>query len=247
MFELLLSSASPNSRTSQFPRLWQWGGAQKAVGQHGQESWPKLAKGKFHSTGHHSQDISWGNWLGGANCCIMHHLFPSVLFPFHYNYYYILFCFNHQTVLTPLMLPYPAHTPSVQQEFGTGTVPHLPCHHFIESQLSLLEALHFPYSNGVLQGTSIIQRAEGTFSFVWSEVIPPDIDWLWMFDFLPGKQAYINIMHSQGRSCYQAFPNNPGDARREPRVSLCTNTYIKILFPTQYFMQRIFLCISGWK
>lgn len=150
-------------------------GEQEAGRENSQDSWQKLATGIFHNTEHHAQCINWGNLarrdqlLPGdelgigqgvvSNNCILHHVFPSVLVPFHRNYYYILFCFNYQTVFTPLMLPYPASAASLQQEFGTGTAPHLPCHHFMESHFSLLEDLHFSYSNNVLQEISIIQRA----------------------------------------------------------------------------------------
>lgn len=112
MFELLLSSASPNSRTSQFPRLWQWGRAQKAVGQHGQESWPKLAKGKFHSIPFHRTPFPGyhlGKLAGGCQLLYYAPLVSVSVIPLSLQLllYFVLFQSSNCSHPTDVTLPSP--------------------------------------------------------------------------------------------------------------------------------------------
>lgn len=54
MVWLVLSCACPKSRTVQ------WGGIQGFGREHGQESWPELAKGIFPTREHHVRYTNWG-------------------------------------------------------------------------------------------------------------------------------------------------------------------------------------------
>lgn len=49
--------------------LRQRGDAQEVVREHTWENWLALAKGIFHTTGHHAQCIFWGSWPGAASYC----------------------------------------------------------------------------------------------------------------------------------------------------------------------------------
>lgn len=60
MPSLLLTSASPKLSIFQFPMLCQRAGVREAGREHGQDSWPELAKGIFHAIKHHAYHINWG-------------------------------------------------------------------------------------------------------------------------------------------------------------------------------------------
>ena len=100
------------------------GGAQEAGRGHSQDSWPKVAKGIFHTKWRHAQYINWGElagrgrWLLGdwlsisqrvVSNCVMDHLsflgfyftlFVTVLFVTNYYYYYHHYhCFSFLSVL----------------------------------------------------------------------------------------------------------------------------------------------------
>ena len=95
---------------------------------HSQDSWPKLAKGIFHTIWHHAQYINWGElaekWLGigrqVVSNCIVHHLFCIFFYHYYYYYYYyyyfpFLFCPiklslsqpTNSTVFFPILSPIP--------------------------------------------------------------------------------------------------------------------------------------------
>lgn len=58
----ILVVAYPQSRSSQFPKLWQWGDTREYKRNHGQGSWHELAKGIFQTTEH--QYINWREFFG---------------------------------------------------------------------------------------------------------------------------------------------------------------------------------------
>lgn len=92
MFLLLLSSAYPKSKIFPFPLLCKRGGAQEGGREHGQDSWPEVAKRTFPTIGCHAQNtnweqLAWRYWprlrdFAGQQAvsdCIVHHSFCVLL------------------------------------------------------------------------------------------------------------------------------------------------------------------------
>lgn len=104
------------------------------------------------------------------------------------------------------------------------------------------QKLHtLPITSNILQGTLITQSTQGIFLFSSSsEVIPPDIDWLWVLDFLPTKQAYIHSIPGR-EATLSGFPNKP---RAAPYQAAALPHSAPILFLTPH---KDFLAISSWK
>lgn len=70
MFQLLLSSICPKSKTFCFPVLCQWAGAWEPVTEHGQDNWFKVVERILHIIGYHVKILTGESWLGHAHRCL---------------------------------------------------------------------------------------------------------------------------------------------------------------------------------